>query len=396
MQAHSYRAILAASLLLFAVSAQSQNVNKVSSLYAAVNDPKNAGKVVRLAPGTYVLDQAQSNGGRLELQPGMTLLGQEGDPAAVVIDASALPAASYQAGGIMTGAIRMGRGTNALQWLTVTGSVGAANVETDLSSGDYPDAVVRITNVVSKGAIRGIDIRNVGLTQAQRSIEAYLADNVITANLNGEGMGLRVVNTNGASEATINVTLVQNGFIGNHAGLVADNLTSPNQNPATGPSTIGSAVKIRSSGDRFDSNGTGVLIMGGVSSVGRPTNSNLVTFDGEDDVFTNNTGTTVSGFDGGGIVVYGAWNGSLVADPTNNNAAVVTLTRPQFGSNQNADVVTYGAFSLNNPPNPTPSPGTNNHVLVVLQGTSPGAAVAVPVASQPSYPAGGNTAVVVQ
>ena len=400
MNAHVYHVAAAALSLFFAVSAHAQTINiagpnKLASLYAALDDPANAGKAVRLGPGTYVLDKTQSNAGRLQLQPGMTLQGQDGDSAAVVIDASALT--SYQAEGFMTGAIRMGLGTNTLKWLTVTGSSGAANIETDLSSADYPDAVVRITNVVSKDATRGIDVRNVGLAQAQRSIEAYLADNVIKDNTNGEGVGLRIVNTNGASEATINVTLVQNELIGNYAGLVADNLTvSTNTIP---PSTIGSAVKIRSSGDRFVSNGTGVLIFGGISALGAATNSNLVTFDGEDDTFTNNirdlTNTQLAPFDRGGVVVYGAFNGSSltdpVADPGNNNAAVVTLTRPQFDSNQNADVVTYGALSSNG----KTRPGTNNHVLVVLQSASPGASIAAAVASQPRYTAGNDTAIVI-
>ena len=127
-----------------------------SELYAAVNDSANSGAVVVLAPGSYVLDPSQPNGGRLELQPDMALEGVHGnseahdDSEAVVIDASALPATSYQIGPFLTGAIRMGRGVNAIKWLTVQAATnGAAAIETDLPS---MIASVRIAHVILQGA----------------------------------------------------------------------------------------------------------------------------------------------------------------------------------------------------------------------------------------------------
>src|SRR5262245_33656766 len=58
------------------------NVSDVEGLYAAINNPANAGVSVVLASGTYTLtpkdanNQPRINGGRLILQSGMALVGQ--------------------------------------------------------------------------------------------------------------------------------------------------------------------------------------------------------------------------------------------------------------------------------------------------------------------------------
>jgi hypothetical protein len=105
------------------------NVSSVADLYSAVNDLGNVGVRVVLAPGSYFLDAAQPHGGRLELQEDMEIAGQRGDSDAVIIDASNLPLSSYPG----TGAIRLGQGRNALEWLTVQNAVnGIAAIETDL------------------------------------------------------------------------------------------------------------------------------------------------------------------------------------------------------------------------------------------------------------------------
>ena len=76
-------------------------VSNVEELYAAVDDPNNAGTSVTLAPGTYTLSRNRPDGslrtkaGRLELQPDMSLTGVVGNRSAVVIDGSGLPASSF-------------------------------------------------------------------------------------------------------------------------------------------------------------------------------------------------------------------------------------------------------------------------------------------------------------
>jgi hypothetical protein len=83
------------------VLATTLTVTDVEQLYAAVNNPENAGSDILLAPGTYVLSAVDGtgaprpNGGRIELQQDMSLYGDAGDRSAVVIDAGALPASSF-------------------------------------------------------------------------------------------------------------------------------------------------------------------------------------------------------------------------------------------------------------------------------------------------------------
>src|SRR5215468_4450780 len=77
--------LLAALALTVSAVAQEQlviNVSNLEGLYAAVNNPANAGAIVVLASGTYTLtakdanNQSRPNGGRLVLQSGMVLVGQ--------------------------------------------------------------------------------------------------------------------------------------------------------------------------------------------------------------------------------------------------------------------------------------------------------------------------------
>src|SRR5215831_18638913 len=75
------------TLLALAASAVAQgqvvlNVSNLEGLYAALNNPTNTGAIVVLASGTYTLttkdanNQPRLNGGRLVLQSGMALIGQ--------------------------------------------------------------------------------------------------------------------------------------------------------------------------------------------------------------------------------------------------------------------------------------------------------------------------------
>jgi hypothetical protein len=84
-------------LLLLALSplilAEEITVSNVEDLYNAVNNPANAGTALILARGLYRLSANDPDGaprplgGRLELQPDMSLQGVEGDRSAVVISA---------------------------------------------------------------------------------------------------------------------------------------------------------------------------------------------------------------------------------------------------------------------------------------------------------------------
>ena len=135
-------------------------VSTVNELYAAVNDPGNAGATVILSPGQYVLDAAYPNLGRLELQEDMSLQGQPGNTAAVLIDESALPGNSFRiTPTVSTGGIRAGKGTNRLEWLSIKGGSLAVNpfsvIETDLV-GTQTHLVISHVNLDCNGSRIGI------------------------------------------------------------------------------------------------------------------------------------------------------------------------------------------------------------------------------------------------
>jgi hypothetical protein len=76
-------AILVVIVLFPAVLIRAQDrrvihLSSVAELYNAVNDPANAGSRIVMAPGIYFLDPTQPNGGRLEFQQDMDLVGQRG------------------------------------------------------------------------------------------------------------------------------------------------------------------------------------------------------------------------------------------------------------------------------------------------------------------------------
>ena len=73
-------------LFAFQLSASERRVievHTVNQLYAAVNNGANAGAIIHLAPGSYVLSpendqgEARPNNGSLRLRPGMSLVGSE-------------------------------------------------------------------------------------------------------------------------------------------------------------------------------------------------------------------------------------------------------------------------------------------------------------------------------
>src|SRR3954468_15672427 len=106
------------------VQAQTVPVSSVEELYREVNDPANAGATLALAPGTYMLSangplgSPRPKGGRIELQPDMSLTGVEGKTSAVVINAVNLPVSSFPQAGGPNAVVRMGLGHNSLEWLT--------------------------------------------------------------------------------------------------------------------------------------------------------------------------------------------------------------------------------------------------------------------------------------
>ncbi|MGI8638356.1 MAG: FG-GAP-like repeat-containing protein [Pyrinomonadaceae bacterium] len=340
------------------VSVAVVDVANIEELYAAVNNPNNAGNRIVIAPGVYMLSVnapggvARPNGGRLELQENMSLQGVQGDREAVVIDAINLPASSYSAPPINSvGAIRLGRGTNVVEWLTIQNSfLGAAGIETTIVSPGT--AYIRVAHIIATNNWRGIDVRSFGAAAAGRRIEAEIVDNDLHSNRRNTGQGLRLTNNAGANGAVIFATLSGNRMYNNYFGFIAENVGS----------NFGSITAI-SSGDRFFENGTGTQIGGGLSLGMAPANGATSSFTAIGSSFENNNGFNPNGL--GGLVILGGANYSF-PNGTSDNTVNVTLRNCRLANNQVHDL---GAFGARSTPVTIGSPGTNNRVKIRLYGT---------------------------
>ena len=386
-------AILLLGITASAVQAQTVPVGNVEELYAAVNDPGNAGATLTLAPGVYMLSAtapsgaARANGGRLELQENMSLSGVEGHLEAVVIDANDLPASSYLAGvgTLRIGAIRIGRGRNSIESLTVRNArLGVANIDTSLH---WPGtAFVKIANIASSGSQRGLDVINHGpLGASGETIEADITgseffDNNVPACQNLPCAGVRVVNFRSAG-STINVRMRGNRIWGQTMGSVIAN------NGATN-----STVNVFSGGNRAFSNGAGLVVLG--ANAGFPSNGNTVDLQAHGDHFVDNTATPFPDLVGG-IVVLGADNVSLSANVVNNNSVSVSLWGCRIGGNATWDIFAVGARSI---PESVGAPGVNNHVTIEIRGArrDPWEPVQFVTDSIPNDPSLNNSATVIR
>jgi hypothetical protein len=348
--------------LTTAASAQTVQVGNVDELYAAVNDPANVGATIVLAPGIYTLSAndpnggPRPNGGRLELQVDMSLLGVVGDRTAVVIEAANLPASSYLPG--PSGAVRVGRGTNSVQWMTVRNARNGAppnlaNIESGLQMPGT--AHITIAHVESYGSTRAISIVNFGPGASGETIEADIIDNDLHDNVIGVGEGIRFVNFQGPVGSNINARMIGNRSWGNIQGQALVNNRA-----------INSTVNVYSSGNRFFGNGTGTTILGGISSNGTVSNGNTVNLEAHGDHFIENT--TPNPLDLGGLVVLGGENISI-PNGTNNNTVHVSLWGCRYSGNARADLYAVGARSN---PESIGSPGVNNHVTIEINGDGSG------------------------
>jgi hypothetical protein len=324
-------------------------------------------------PGNYVLSandtagNPRPNGGRLELQPNMALCGTPGDRAAATIDASNLPASSYSGAVPNTGAIRMGNGDNAIEWLMVKKAVaGGAQIIVHRSSPGI--SRVRIAHVDSSGGHRGIDIRNVAAFQSGFNIEAEIVDNDLHSNRISTATGLRIINLQGSSTSVIKAKLRGNRLYDNQQGLIVENL---------GGTTFGTS-SVSSNGDRFYENGGGATIGAGFGAA----NNNSVHFTAVNSVFENNNGVT--NFVRGGLNVAGALN---FGAPTvgANNVANVVLRNCHFSNNQVADLGAFGAVAV---PVSAGLTATNNGAIVSLYNTQ--VPNLVTANSDPPFPEGRN------
>lgn len=369
------------------VSATDLYVADVEQLYAAVNDAANEAAAITLAPGTYVLSATNAagvgrpNAGRLELQRDMSLYGVTGERSAVVIDASDLPTSSFNVSFGRTAPVRIGRGSNAIEWLTVLGNPeAAAGIATELPG--TPSTRIRVAHVVSGGSSRGVDVRNVGAASgAGRRIDAEIVDNEFFGPSRVVGLteGIRLVNFVGANGAAIVATLSGNRTHGFQLGCIVANNRSSN-----------AVVEVRSSGDRFFANELGCHIAGGLSqALTGVANSSSTIFEARGSQFTDNT-ADFGGLGSGGIRVAGGIS-TIQVNVTSSNRVRVALWGSTVADNLGVNFEASGARqeSLSG------LAGTNNKVTIELYGVSKQIDVQA-TGSVPTDPAGSNTVSVIR
>jgi len=354
------------------------NVSDVEGLYAAVNDPDNSGATIVLAAGQYVLtarDQSgalRPNGGRLELQSGMSLLGVKGDPEAVVIDGSSDQGPSYVAPQGRTGMIRIGRSHESVEWLTVHGAflLGAC-IATDLLEDSFVS--LRIAHTILEGSTLGLDVGNIGTASAGRTITIDLDDNELSHN----GRGVRFINSHGADGAAIFASLHKTRSHDNAIGCMATNEESSR-----------ASIDIDSHEDSFAKNRVGCILFGGTALTPIATaNDNTLTFAANAGEIAFNRGSVPPEGDLGGLVVVGGL--SFYPGGASRNVVHVSIWGLKFDDNLR-DISAWGARTPVGPP-----AGTNNSVAIDLHGISKWVNTMV-IPSVPYEAAGTNSAVIIQ
>ena len=373
-----------------ATGAQIVPVANIEELYAAVNNPAYAGATIDLAPGIYPLSALDATGiprqndGRLELQLDMSLKGVEGDRSAVIISAVNLPASSFPQSNGPNAAVRMGRGRNALEWVTVRDArLGQANIDTGLQSLDPDPAYVRIAHVASTGSTRGLNILNFGRQTSGQIIEADVEDSHFFDNTFNLAEGMRIGNFQGSVGSRINVRMSGNRFWGQKQGrLVVNNRSSD------------STIRVFSSGNRFYDNGGGTIIAGALSSNNTRADGNTIDFEAYGDHFIGNTRD--SDFDHGGLILLGSENVSTLAGGGSNNVVRVKLWGCRMVGNDTADLIAIGARSA---VVETASLSRSNQVTIELHGDGAATGRWQPIEyTRDSLPEGtyGNTVTVIR
>jgi hypothetical protein len=389
------RHLISACLIVLGLSqgatAQTIAVANVEEVYSAVNDAANTGATLLLSPGIYMLSVTgpdgvpRPKGGRIELQPDMSLKGVEGDRSAVVISAFNLPASSFPQTAGPNAAVRMGLGHNSLEWLTVRDArFGQANIDTGLQALDPWTAVVRIAHVASTGSTRGLNVLNFGPQTSGQMIEAEIVDSHFFDNVLRLSEGVRLGNFQGARGSTVNARMSGNVSWGQKMGRVIVNNAA-----------MDSTVNVVSSGNRFYDNGGGTIILGALSSNNARADGNTINLEAYGDRFVGNMGATE--FDRGGLIVLGSENISAVTGGGSNNTVHVMLWGCRMIDNAEADLTAIGARWLSGS---TAGLSENNHVTIEIHGDGddkgrwqPVEFVADTVPDGPTY---GNAVVVIR
>jgi len=369
-------------------------VGNVDELYAAINNPNNAGATLVIAPGTYSLNANHPKAGRLELEHDMSLVGQPGNAGQVIIDATNLPASSFTIpptpglpAPLPTGVIRMGNGKNSLEWLTLQNDplhIIRSFIQTDIVA--TPTAEIRIAHsIINGGGCNiGMSVGNFGEMANWRVVKAEIEDNEIMENINpsptGNGTGIQIVNHRGTNDASVIATLSRNYIHHNKAGMIISNISSQR-----------CVIEIKSYDNRVEDNGVGLAMRAGFNE-SVPSIGNSLKFDAYATTVKNNTGNPAPPFSNPACGVFAAGGGSMLLfglpGTVNNNKLDISFYGCAIeGNTGTAQILAYGAHSTY--PLSTPA-GTTNATNIYLHGISARATISA-LASLPAEPAGTNT-----
>ena len=370
-------------------------VSNLTELYDAINNPQNAGSTIVLAPGTYKLNPDYPNGGRLDFLHNMKLTGKQGHKEAVIIDVSNLPPSSLTlppvppaTGSSRVGAIRMGNGSNTIEWVTVQNDPAhtiRSLIQTDIVT--TPETQIRVAHCIIKGSSIGLSIINRDPEANGRILEADISDNEIMNNtIQQFGSGIQIQNTL-VNNALIKVRLSRNYVHGNKAGMMIFNSSSQD-----------CSLEVKSYNERIEDNGVGLVFVSGlILNAIKPAENNKLSYEAYATSLTKNNGLPAPpfSFPPGGIFAATGLAMTQFGPPgtTHYNQLDIrfygSVIKNNIGS---AQIKAYGAYSYYALPpfNNTTLAGTNNKTNVFLNGLGATATVNA-VNSFPVESAGTNT-----
>jgi hypothetical protein len=384
-------------------------VSNVEGLYAAVNNPANAGAIVVLASGTYTLtakdanNQPRPNGGRLVLQSGMALIGQNSyvdfdndgiwdsrddnndgipdtDPVRGLIFAdpaseTIINGVNLSGAGAIPGAVRVGL-DNRVEKLTVRNT---NNINAGIDVNVVPaigGMRAEIRDCLVEDGRRGIRLFMGGGSGSGIESSAVLERNILRRNTGTFGFGVQIA-IQGASNSSWDVIVRNNLLYANRWGLFVGGEGSTNVNSHV--------LSIR---NLYRQNELGLNIDAGRDAFPTLPGSNgcSIHFTSVDDGIFNNVGTSaVAGLGGGVVAIAGLITNPGAPLSSNNSLDLQFLGTRWHGNLQGTsrrDLQVYGSLAVGG------LAGTNDTARVLIRhGTSDGAAGAFQfIDSQPGDP----------
>lgn len=365
-------------------------------LQDAVNNPANAGVILRLARGSYVLDPTRPAGGRLILQPGMEIVGENEyvdcdadgvwDPVLVcnggasssaqftlddsetLIDGSAITVAETMQADAppqrATAVVRLGR-DNTLRQVTVRAprnvNVGGSVDVNVLPEAGGMSAVV--ADNVLEGGQRGIRCNNGPLARSGIASTATFERNIIRnvdrlpppAPQPGFGFAIQVQNGFSTSSSW-DVIIRNNRIYDNLIGLFV-----------VGNQSTTSETNVLTMRNVITTNKVGMVVVSGFDGPGKAGTGNDFQVISQEDRIVDNVGAPFLSLGGGVVAIAGSNDFPDPVPASNGNRLRLQLLQTEFSGNlQGSDPRDLSVFGyLTN--RPRSSPGENNQLRLLVR-----------------------------